>query len=76
MTTAWALLTIGQEVELEYKAEMCTNNNISVLLAVHAWVGKSNVFSSDGYCNLYTFSGDRGESSSRNRTAVSTVLAA
>ena len=85
MTTPWALLTIGQEVELEYKAEMHTNNNISVLLAVHARVGKSNVFSSDRYRDLYTCRRQRRElkpkpdrrqhrASQRNRTPFGCAL--
>ena len=53
MKTARALLTVGRAVENEYKAEMCKKNNISVPLAAQVRAGESNVFSSDGYRDLY-----------------------
>ena len=40
---------------MEYKAEMCKKNNISVLLAAQVQAGESNVFSSNGYHDLYAF---------------------
>ena len=52
MKTTRALLQVGRAVELEYRAEMCKKNNISVT-SIPARAGDQNVFTSDGYRDLH-----------------------
>ncbi|KAI1795428.1 DNA/RNA polymerase [Ganoderma leucocontextum] len=55
MKTARALLSVGRAVEAEYRAEMCKKNNISmpVPLSTPPRAGAHNVFTADGYKDLY-----------------------
>lgn len=51
MKTARALLAVGKAVEIEYKAQMCRKNNISV--PTHTARHDSGYFSNLGYRDLY-----------------------
>ena len=53
MKTARALLQVGRAVETEYRAEMCKKNNISVPTSNPARAGDQNVFTTNGYRDLY-----------------------
>ena len=55
MKTARALLSVGRAVEAEYRAEMCKKNNISmpVPTSTPPRAGPQNVFTADGYKDLY-----------------------
>ena len=55
MKTARALLSVGRAVEAEHKAEMCKKNNISIPVPTTTAprAGSQNVFTSDGYKDLY-----------------------
>ncbi|EJF55919.1 DNA/RNA polymerase [Dichomitus squalens LYAD-421 SS1] len=55
MKTARALLSVGRAVEAEHKAEICKKNNISIPVpAVNApRAGVQNIFTGDGYKDLY-----------------------
>ncbi|KAI0753612.1 DNA/RNA polymerase [Fomes fomentarius] len=55
MKTARALLSVGRAVELEYKAEMCKKNNISLPIPTSLPVrsGDQSVFTGNGYRDLY-----------------------
>ena len=55
MKTARALLSVGRAVEQEYKAEMCKKNNISLPVpsSTAPRAGAQNVFTADGYKDLY-----------------------
>ena len=51
MKTARALLAVGKAVEIEYKAQMCRKNNISI--PTNAQRHDFNCFSNLGYRDLY-----------------------
>ena len=55
MKTARALLSVGRAVEAEYRAEMCKKNNISLPVpsSTAPRAGAQNVFTADGYKDLY-----------------------
>jgi DNA-directed RNA polymerase, mitochondrial len=52
MKTARALLSVGKAVELEYKAQMCKNNNIRIPAHHRPGEGSSSFFSFLGYGDL------------------------
>lgn len=52
MKTARALLAVGKAVELEYKAQMCKKNNISIPSSSHRSTD-TGFFSTLGYRDLH-----------------------